>query len=126
MGKHFRFVHCADLHLGAPFRGIQSGDKGPWTDALEKATFRAFENVVDWTEEIRADALIIAGDVYNSNEHSLSAQLSFARELYRLAQAGIPVLWFMEIMTREMHGRQIFRFRLQFTCFHQKRQSLFL
>lgn len=91
MGKHFRFVHCADLHLGAPFRGIQSGDKGPWTDALEKATFRAFENVVDWTEEIRADALIIAGDVYNSNEHSLSAQLSFARELYRLAQAGIPV-----------------------------------
>ena len=124
MGKHFRFVHCADLHLGAPFRGIQSGDKGPWTDAPEKATFRAFENVVDWTEEIRADALIIAGDVYNSNEHSLSAQLSFARELYRLAQAGIPV--FMVHGNHDPGDAWIFRFRLQFTCFHQKRQSLFL
>lgn len=90
MGKHFCFVHCADLHLGAPFSGIMSGDKGPWTEAIGKATFKAFEIAVDLAIEKRADALIISGDVYNSSDHSLAAQMVFARELYRAAQAGIP------------------------------------
>ena len=26
MGKHFSFIHCADLHLGEPFGGLYSGD----------------------------------------------------------------------------------------------------
>ena len=89
MGKHFCFVHCADLHLGEPFEGLRSGDKGPWTEAISKATFTAFERVVDTALEARADAILISGDVYNSADHSLAAQMAFARELYRAAQGGI-------------------------------------
>lgn len=91
MGKHFSFVHCADLHLGEPFEGLRSGVVGPWTEAIGKATFKAFERVVDIALEKRANAILISGDIYNSNHHSLAAQMAFGRELYRAAQAGIQV-----------------------------------
>lgn len=91
MGKHFSFVHCADLHLGEPFHGVPGDDRGPWTEAISKATFTAFERVVDAAIEAHADAILISGDIYNSSNHSLAAQMAFARELYRAAQGGIEV-----------------------------------
>ncbi len=91
MGKHFSFIHCADLHLGEPFGDVRLGSKGPWTEQIGKATFKAFEKVVDAALENRVDAILISGDVYNSDHHSLAAQMAFGRELYRAAQAGIEV-----------------------------------
>ena len=91
MGKHFSFIHCADLHLGEPFGGVRLGTKGPWNEQIGKATFKAFEKVVDAALENRVDAILISGDVYNSDHHSLAAQMAFGRELYRAAQAGIEV-----------------------------------
>lgn len=93
MGKHFSFIHCADLHLGEPFDGLHSGNVGPWTEAIGKATFKAFETVVNIAAEKRANAILISGDVYNSDHHSLAAQMAFARELFRAAQAGIQVFY---------------------------------
>ena len=91
MGKHFSFIHGADLHLGEPFDGLHSGNVGPWTEAIGKTTFKAFETVVNIAAEKRANAILISGDVYNSDHHSLAAQMAFARELFRAAQAGIQV-----------------------------------
>ena len=91
MGKHFSFIHCADLHLGEPFGDVRLGSKGPWTEQIGKATFKAFEKVVDAALENRVDAILISGDVYNSDHHSLAAQMAFGRELYRAAQSGIEV-----------------------------------
>lgn len=91
MGKRFSFIHCADLHLGEPFAGLRSGDVGPWTEAIGKATFRAFEQVIDMAIEAHTDAVLISGDVYNDSHHSLAAQMAFAREMYRAAQSGIRV-----------------------------------
>ena len=56
MGKHFSFIHCADLHLGEPFGGVRLGTKGPWNEQIGKATFKAFEKVVDAALENRVDA----------------------------------------------------------------------
>lgn len=91
MGKHFSFIHCADLHLGEPFGQVRLGMKGPWNEQIGKATFKAFEKVVDAALENRVDAILISGDVYNSDHHSLAAQMAFGRELYRAAQGGIEV-----------------------------------
>lgn len=91
MGKHFSLIHCADLHLGEPFRDVRMGSAGPWNEQIGKATFKAFEKVVDAALENRVDAILISGDVYNSDHHSLSAQMAFARELYRAAQGGIQI-----------------------------------
>ena len=42
-----RFVHAADLHLDSPFKGIH--DKAPQhvAEALHRATFDAYENIID-------------------------------------------------------------------------------
>lgn len=89
MAERFSFIHCADLHLGEPFLGISPGMTGNWDRAINQATFQAFEKVVDVAIENRVDALLISGDVYNSDHHSLAAQMAFARELYRAAEYGI-------------------------------------
>lgn len=91
MGKPFSFIHCADLHLGEPLSGLRGGSGGPWAEALREAGNKAFENVVNIAIERKVDALLIAGDVYNSENHSLAAQIAFARELYRAALAHIEI-----------------------------------
>lgn len=52
MGKRFRFIHCADLHLGMPI--AQAGGGAHWDQALREATIRAFENIVDAAIEKRS------------------------------------------------------------------------
>ena len=72
MGKHFSFIHCADLHLGEPFGDVRLGGSGPWNEQISKSTFKAFEKVVDAAIDNRVDAILISGDVYNSDHHSLA------------------------------------------------------
>lgn len=88
MGRRFRFVHCADLHLGTPIADV-AGQQVHWDGALREATIKTFAGIVDLAIEKRVQAIIIAGDVYNAADHSLAAQLEFSRELFRAASHGI-------------------------------------
>lgn len=80
----YRFVHAADLHLDSPFRGllISAPDQA---EILRKATFDVYERTVDLCIEEGVDALLVAGDVFDSAENSLSAQIKFRDGLNRLA-----------------------------------------
>lgn len=90
MTQPFRFIHCGDLHLGAPFKYLtELGKFGD--DAIVEATFKAFEKVVDITIEERVDALLISGDVYNSSDHNIEAQVRFVRLLEKVSAKDIPV-----------------------------------
>ena len=84
-----KFVHCADLHLDTPFRGLSNvaPDVGK---ALNEATFRSFENIVDLSIREHVDFVVIAGDVYQSADRSLRAQLRFRDGLQSLSDSGIP------------------------------------
>lgn len=86
--KPFSFVHAADLHLDSPFTGItaQSDQVG---NILFTATFKAFENLLDLCIEKQVDFLLVSGDVYDSVDRSLRAQLRFRDGLARLTAAGI-------------------------------------
>ncbi len=84
-----RFVHAADLHLDSPFRGIRSEAPPDVADALHRATFEAYDNIVELCLRERVDALLVAGDVYDGAERSLRAQLRFVDGLNRLETAGI-------------------------------------
>ncbi|MEI6531188.1 MAG: DNA repair exonuclease, partial [bacterium] len=86
----FSFVHTADLHLGTPFQGI-SGASQAVQKKLTAATYRAFENIVSYALENKVDFMLVAGDIFNSTDRSLHAQLVFLQGLRRLDQAGIPV-----------------------------------
>ncbi len=84
----FRFVHAADLHLDSPFRELV--DAAPHVaEVLRRATFDAYEAIIDLCIEREAGALLVAGDVFDGADRSLKAQLRFVDGLKRLSEAGI-------------------------------------
>jgi exonuclease SbcD len=86
----FRFVHAADLHLGAPLAGIARAD--PEVAARFAAASReAFSDLVSRAIEAGAALFVIAGDLYDGEWKDASIGLFFAREISRLDRAGIRV-----------------------------------
>jgi len=84
-----RFVHAADLHLDAPFAGVDASDSRVRAE-LVASTSEAFGRIVNLCVDEAVDFLVISGDVYDSSR-SMAAQLRFQQEAARLADAGIPV-----------------------------------
>lgn len=84
------FVHAADLHLDSPFTGI-SGIDPELGERLAKTTFQAYEAIIELCMEEEVDFLLIAGDVYDSADKSLYAQVRFIEGLRKLETAGIQV-----------------------------------
>ena len=90
MAKTLRFIHCADLHLGSPFQGLAPLEER-WGRIVGNAPLKAFQKVVQLAIDKRVHALLIAGDIYDSATHNLTAQLDFVRLLHKLALHEIPV-----------------------------------
>ncbi len=84
-----RFVHASDLHLDATFGGVDASDEKV-ARALSRSTLEALDRVVDLCLGREVDFLLIAGDLYNSADRSLRAELHFQRAMNRLDAAGIP------------------------------------
>ena len=79
-----RFLHLADLHLGKSLHGVsllESGDQADWV--------RRF---LELSGELRPDAVLIAGDVYDRSAPSGDAVELLSELLTGLAEQGIPVL----------------------------------
>ncbi len=79
----FRFIHCGDLHLGAPFQ-YAMGMSRHVDRAVAEATYEAFNNIIEIAVRERVNAVVISGDVYNSEDHNLEAQVRFVRAMYHL------------------------------------------
>lgn len=90
MAAAVKFVHCADLHLGSAFLGL-GRDLPELAGRLADAPFAAFRRIVDLTLREKADFLVIAGDVFDHDNPSLSGRVRFRSELLRLEEAEIPV-----------------------------------
>jgi len=79
-----RFFHLADLHLGKCIHGysmIEMGDQPYWAEQLLKKA-----------EQLRPDAVLISGDVYDRAVPSKDAVKLFDHLLTRLAEMKIAVL----------------------------------
>lgn len=89
-GEAFRFIHCADLHLDSPFKGIRKVDpqQAPW---IALATRRAFVRLVDMAIDDDVDFIVIAGDLFDGEWKSADTGIFLSRQLTRLTNAGIPV-----------------------------------
>ena len=84
-----RFIHAADLHLDSPFKGIRTDAPDHVADTLQRATFDAYENIINLCVREQVDALLVAGDIYDGADRSLRAQLKFVQGLAQLAGVGI-------------------------------------
>ncbi|WP_158289348.1 metallophosphoesterase family protein [Paenibacillus flagellatus] len=88
--KPFRFIHAADLHLDSPFKGL-SALPSAVRDTVRESTFVALGRLVETAIAERAAFVVVAGDIYDSSDRSLRAQLRFQRAVETLAERGIPV-----------------------------------
>jgi exonuclease SbcD len=84
-------VHAADIHLDSPLRGLgRLRDKSLVAD-LRQATRLAFCNLINLVVERQADALVLAGDIYDGDSDDYATARFFVEQLSVLNDAGIPV-----------------------------------
>ena len=88
-----RYIHAADLHLDTPFQGLtRTASQGAHlARLLQEATFKAMDRLFRLCETDKPDFLILAGDVYNEENHSVKAQLKLCDGCQRLREAGVRV-----------------------------------
>jgi DNA repair exonuclease SbcCD nuclease subunit len=88
LSRAFRFVHAADLHIDSRFVAW-SGAPDHVRQTLLESTHRAFRNLVDLCIQRQAAFLVVAGDVFDSADRGIRAQLRFRDGLADLARHGI-------------------------------------
>ena len=83
-----RFIHCADIHLGSPFTGLQQKNSTIAFHAIE-ATKNAFLTLIDTAIEYHVDFVLISGDLFDSSYQHIQEKLFLKEQFQRLAQEGI-------------------------------------
>jgi len=86
MAKEVKIIHTADLHLGMTFKSI--GDK---SKLHRRDCHDVFSNIIDLCIKENVDALLIAGDLFDSPNPSKSIVSFVIGELKRLKDKKIPV-----------------------------------
>ncbi len=89
--RAFSFLHCADLHLGAPFQGL-ADIPADLAQRLREAPVLALDRIIAVAIERRVTAVIMAGDVFDAADRNLRAQIQLRDRLRTLDAAGIPCL----------------------------------
>jgi exonuclease SbcD len=82
-----RLLHMADVHLGARHR-----DLGPAAAKQRERQFAAFRKAIDTAIDRGVDAVLIVGDLFDSNAQPRRSAEKAASELRRLAERGIPTV----------------------------------
>lgn len=85
------FIHCADLHLDQPFRGLgkvprELGQK------LQQVNHGLLPRIVSTAIEEKVDVVIIAGDTFHQAVPTIQTQQQVITEFERLNQANIQVV----------------------------------
>lgn len=83
-----RFLHCADIHLDSPLRGLERYEGAP-VEEVRGATRRAFDNLVQYAVRERLDFVVIAGDLYDGDWPDFNTGLFFAKGMAQLGESGI-------------------------------------
>ncbi|MGA1840996.1 MAG: metallophosphoesterase family protein [bacterium] len=87
--RPIQFIHCADLHIDSPFKGL-SEVHPDLKEIICQSTYLSFNRIVERAIKESVDCVLISGDIYNSADKSLHAQIKFRNELKRLSDARIP------------------------------------
>ncbi len=82
------FVHAADFHLDAPFRGGRAG----YGSLRRQDVRRSFEAMVDLTLSEEADLLLICGDLFEEESVTRDTLSFVLRELDRLRDVQVLLL----------------------------------
>ena len=84
-----KVLHFADLHLGVENYGRPDPATGLHTRLLD--FLRSFDELLEYAMAEPVDLVLFAGDAYKNRDPNPTHQREFARRIYRLASADIPV-----------------------------------
>ena len=85
-----KFIHCADLHLDSPLKGLERYEGAP-VEKMRHATRNAFINIINLALEKEVDFLLIAGDIFDGDWLDFNSGLAYMDQLRRLGDANILV-----------------------------------
>jgi len=85
-----KFLHFADIHLGIENYGRIDPSTGLHTRLQD--FIKCFSFAIDIALEEKVDLVLFAGDAYKSSNPNPTHQREFARQIYRLSEAKIPVI----------------------------------
>lgn len=88
--RQITFIHAADLHIDAPFKGMATLPASLF-EATQKSTYRAFDRLIETAIEKRVDFVLIVGDLFDQDNRSLHAQIYVRDGFAQLEQYGIEV-----------------------------------
>ena len=86
-----RFLHCADIHIDSPLRGLSRGEGVP-AEEIRLAARAAFDNLVALAIDEGVAAVIIAGDLYDGDRDDYDTAIYLQRQFARLRDERIPVV----------------------------------
>lgn len=86
----FKFIHCADLHLDSPLRGLSAKPDAP-EDEIRLSTRKALRNLVDFAIAEKVKFVVIAGDIYDGDWQDYQTGLFFNSCMAKLRDYDIPV-----------------------------------
>lgn len=81
-----RLLHLADVHLGAPLGGFETA-----AESRSRELLRAFRRIPDLARREKADALLIAGDLFDGPRPPDQAVAAVRETVRRLREAGVHV-----------------------------------
>ena len=90
MSGQIKFIHTADLHLGAPLNCGGSPSE-ELSNIFNQAGYQSLAYIVDTALEEEVSFLLISGDLYDREARSVKASRFFVEQCKRLEEAKIPV-----------------------------------
>ena len=87
----FRFLHCADLHLDSPLRGLEADPDAP-AERIRGATREALQNLIDFAVNEQVDFVVAAGDLYDGDWPDWRTGRFLIAQIRQLTDAGIPFI----------------------------------
>ena len=84
MAERLTFIHAADLHLGAPFRGLRALSDA-WAARLLTALSEAYDRVIEAALAREVDFVVMAGDIFDNARPSYGDYLHFFAGLRKRA-----------------------------------------
>lgn len=90
MLEKIKFIHCADLHLDSPFRGLQGIPERMFRE-IKESTFHALENLTEQAIKLQVDFVLMVGDLFDQEEQSLKAHMALKKSFEKLQEHDIQV-----------------------------------
>jgi DNA repair protein SbcD/Mre11 len=87
----FQFIHCADLHLDSPLRGLDADGDAP-AARIRGASREAFAALVGEAIARKVAFVLAAGDIYDGDWQDWRTGQFLLAHLVRLHEAGIPFI----------------------------------